>query len=153
MTRPYVTLRDVYIQNSFARISHSPKGFIYQHLVDHFSLQFHLQKPIIYVYKKLITKFRVSAHNLNIEVGRHRNIQRRNRLCQLCELNEVEDEFHFILQCPFYVEIRRKYIKKYYYIRASVFKLIQLLSVQNVKELRNLGRYLYHAENLRKEHV
>jgi hypothetical protein len=43
------------------------------------------------------------------------------------------------------VEIRRKYIKPYYCINPSAFKLTQLLSVQNIKEVNNLGKYLYVA--------
>jgi hypothetical protein len=29
----------------------------------------------------------------------------------MCDLNVVENEFHFILQCSKYVQLRRKYIK------------------------------------------
>jgi hypothetical protein len=47
------------------------------------------------------------------------------------------------------VEIRGKYIKPYYCINPSAFKLTQLLSVQNVKELNNLGKYLFVAEKIR----
>ena len=48
-----------------------------------------------------------------------------------------------ILKCPFYHDLRIKYIKKYYYNRPSVWKLVQLLSVQNLKELYNLGKFLF----------
>ena len=34
------------------------------------------------------------------------------------------------------------YIKKYYYQKPSTFKLVNLLSTQNVKELCNLGNFL-----------
>jgi hypothetical protein len=44
---------------------------------------------------------------------------------------------------------RRKYIKPYYCINPSAFKLTQLLSVQNIKELNNLGKYLYVAGKIR----
>ena len=64
----------------------------------------------------------------------------------MCNNNDIEDEYHFILECSKYVKIRRKYIKPYYCINPSVFKLTQLLSVQNIKELNNLGKYLYVAE-------
>jgi hypothetical protein len=33
-------------------------------------------------------------------------------------------------------------------INPSAFKLTQLLSVQNIKELNNLGKYLYVAEKI-----
>ena len=68
------------------------------------------------------------------------------RICNMCNNNDIECEHHFILECSKYVEIRRKYIKPYYCINPSAFKLTQLLSVQNIKELNNLGKYLYVAE-------
>ena len=58
----------------------------------------------------------------------------------LCNLNVLEDEFHFVLQCTKYNDLRKKYIKKYYWHRPSTFKLVQLLSVKNRKELCNLGK-------------
>ena len=54
----------------------------------------------------------------------------------MCIKNDIEDEYHFILECSKYVEIRRKYIKPYYCINPSAF-IILLLSVQNIKELNN----------------
>ena len=47
----------------------------------------------------------------------------------MCNNNAIEDEYHFILECSKYVEIRRKYIKPYYCINPSAFKLTQLLLI------------------------
>ena len=46
-------------------------------------------------------------------------------------------------------QLCQKYIKPYYYRNPSSFKLAQLLSVCNVKELNNLDKYLFLAENAR----
>ena len=45
-----------------------------------------------------------------IEKGRHYHpkIPPEQRLCKLCSLNEVEDEFHFMLKCTFYKDLRSK---------------------------------------------
>ena len=43
-------------------------------------------------YRKTISKIRLSLHNLNIEIGRHRQIERNDRKCPFCDLNELEDE-------------------------------------------------------------
>jgi hypothetical protein len=67
------------------------------------------------------------------------------RICTYCNTNDVDDEFHFVLKCNFVSDLRIKYVKKYYYIKPSSFKLIQLLSTQNVKQLRNLGKFLKQA--------
>ena len=52
----------------------------------------------------------------------------------MCDMNDVEDEYHFILKCPFYTNLRHLYIETYYSSKPSIFKLVQLLSVQNRKE-------------------
>ena len=136
------------VQSLFADMCVSQKCVVYKHLVDHFCLQFYLCKPIPVICKKQICKIRLSSHNLFIESGRSQNIPRSERICQLCNL-DIEDEFHFVLKCPVYCDLRKKYIKQYYWRRPSVFKLVQLLSVNNVKELCSLGKFIRDAFKLR----
>ena len=55
----------------------------------------------------MLTKFRVSAHDLEIEKGRYNNkpIKAEERYCKFCKSNNnliVEDEFHFLMICPLY---------------------------------------------------
>ena len=68
-------------------------------------------------YTILITTFRLSAHTLLIEKGRYQNIERGKKICQMCDTTDVEDEYHFILNCPFYTNLRLLYIKKYYWFK------------------------------------
>jgi hypothetical protein len=70
----------------------------------------------MYMYKAWI---RLSSHNLFIETGRYTGIVRNERKCILCNLNVLEDEFHFVLQCTKYNDLSKKYIKKYYWSRPS----------------------------------
>ena len=92
----------------------------------------------------------LSSHNLFIETGRHKNITRDKRFCKICT-TEIEDEYHFLLVCPIYSTLRTKFLKKYYWYRPSMYKLIQLLSVNNVKELCSLGKFIYKALALRND--
>lgn len=59
---------------------------------------------------RIIAQFRMSAHWLNIEVGRHARprVARNCRLCTCCELGVVEDEMH-IFECQIYNEIKLKF--------------------------------------------
>ncbi|XP_078312623.1 uncharacterized protein LOC144619140 [Crassostrea virginica] len=141
-------LKDHFIQNLQSKIQCEAKCYMYKYLVDNFCLQFYLEKSIPKLYKKCITKIRVSSHNLCIESGRHKNIPRDKRFCKTCT-STIEDEYHFILVCPVYKELRSKFLKKYYWGKPSMFKLIRLLSVNNVKELCNLGKYIFRALSLR----
>ena len=66
--------------------------------------------------RKSFTQFRVSAHALSIEKGRHINIKLENRTCKNCQSLEIEDEFHILITCPQYIaerEILFSYIAKY----------------------------------------
>jgi hypothetical protein len=144
-------LSDHCVQELDTILNNSPKCMLYRHLTDTFCLQYYLRISLPMCYTSLITKFRVSAHQLRIEQGRYYGIERSQRKCIMCNTNNIEDEFHFILTCPLYADIRYKYIKQYYRLRPSVFKLIQLLSVQNRKELCNLGKYLKYALHLRSQ--
>ena len=58
----------------------------------------YLKCVIIETFEFALSRFRVSAHRLEVEAGRWHNpnkIPYNERKCQLC--NTLEDEFHFYL--------------------------------------------------------
>ena len=57
-----------------------------------------------------LTKLRISAHPLEIETGRYSKpcIPKECRFCHFCK-TAVEDELHFLYDCPIYKDIRQKY--------------------------------------------
>lgn len=56
--------------------------------------------------RRILTKFRVSCHSLNIEKGRHNGLKPEERICKTCNSNDIEDEFHFLFVCPKYQDQR-----------------------------------------------
>ena len=74
----------------------------------------------------LIAKLRLSSNQLCIETGRHRGIERTEGKCILCDLNDIEHEYHFVCICSVYYNLRRQYLQKYFYVRPSVYKFIAL---------------------------
>ena len=101
------------------------------------------------MYKPPICKYRIHAHIVKIKTERYLSIDRQERICDFCNDSYIEDEFHFILKCKEYDDMRKKYIKPYYWKTPSAFKLVQLFLVCNIKELNNLGKFLYSAEKIR----
>lgn len=59
----------------------------------------------------MLTKFRISAHDLKIERGRYLGLPVEERLCDLCKKN-IEDEIHFMFNCPCLEILTRPFIKK-----------------------------------------
>lgn len=112
---------------------HQNVYILYKHVVDHFCLQVYLKKPIHVKYRKLITRLRLSSHDLKIETGRYDNLTRDCRQCESCNLNVIEDEFNFLLLCPSLRCLRDKYIKKYYSRKPSVYKLYSYYVPQILK--------------------
>ena len=57
-------------------------------------------------------QFRLINHRLPIESGRWKKIQRDKRICELCDFNDLGDEFHYVMKCKFMAIERQKYIAK-----------------------------------------
>ena len=75
-----------------------PKLRFYKTIKSKLSVEPYLTGIRDYSSRNAISKLRLSAHRLNIEVGRHRKIPLLERTCEHCP-NEIEDEFHFIMVC------------------------------------------------------
>ena len=63
--------------------------------------------------RSALTKFRLSDHKLHIESGRHCNPRKpiEERLCEICNNQEIEDKIHFLLNCSFYCDLRSSLIQ------------------------------------------
>ena len=68
-------------------------------------------------FRNVITKIRLRNNHLRVETDN-------KRYCELCGEYEVEDEYHFILVCNFYQELRQQCISKYYSKGPSMLNLL-----------------------------
>ena len=64
--------------------------------------------------KGTLTKYKLSEHNLTVEVSRHRQtwLSREERLCSYCDQETVETELHFLPHCNQYQSLRDQYFAK-----------------------------------------
>ena len=82
----------------------------------------------------------VGTHKLEVEAGRcHKpnKLPYNERKCQLC--NTLEDEFHFLLECPLNYDLRKSLIDKYYWKQPNMITFIDLLRSENENTLRKLA--------------
>ena len=55
-----------------------------------------------------LDKPKLSSHELLIETGRYTNgrLERNERKYTFCDMNDLEDEYRFVLVCPAYADLR-----------------------------------------------
>ena len=70
------------------------------------------------------------------------NISRENRLCTICDLNEVGDEYHYIMKCYFFQNSRQKYVETNTWINPNYHKFSKLFLCNDVRVLRNLAKFV-----------
>ena len=87
-------------------------------------------------------EFRTTNHKLPIEHGRWNNIPRENRKCNLCNLEEIGDEFYYILNCPYFKQYRDIYIKKRYTKRPNIINFLGIMASTNKLNLTNLCKFI-----------
>ncbi|XP_052787930.1 uncharacterized protein LOC128222834 [Mya arenaria] len=141
---------DNYIQIWQSELRESSRARNYVH-VSFIELQPYLCNVNITKYRYALSRLRMSSHMLSIETGRwHKPTATpyNERTCLFC--NTLEDEYHFLLECQLYAELREMYIKPYYFKRRNMFKFIELMTSQKAVVNRNLAMYVYKAFELRK---
>ena len=85
---------------------------LYKESKDEFKVEKYLEM-VNFENRKVIAKIRCSDHCLQIEKGRHRNISRAERICRVCDNNEIATKEHFPLKCNKYDPLRNKYNIRY----------------------------------------
>ena len=69
------------------------------------------------------TSLRTGTNSLEIEKGRHLGIDKKFRFCKKCESKQVEDEFHFVILCPLYKDLREKCFKSIFDVSGGKWDL------------------------------
>ena len=115
-------LNDQFVQTWNNEISNSTRADSFRLFAD-FGFKVYLKHITITKFRQDLTRLRVSSHILQIETGRWHNphkIPRNERICIIC--NSLEDEFHFLLECSLYTDLRNTYIKPYYWRYPNILK-------------------------------
>ena len=67
----------------------------------------YLEYKIPLKYRSAYAKIRCGVAPLRVETGRYERKAVHERTCLYC-INCVEDEFHVLMQCPLYADLRQK---------------------------------------------
>ena len=96
-----------------------------------------------------MAEIRVSAHNLEIERGRKnkpKSVPANERFCRNCK-TMVEDEVHFISDCPIYESLRNEYLPRRHQNPDAYFiNLFKTSDTVKLENLPSLSDALWHWE-------
>jgi hypothetical protein len=134
-------LTDMYRQNWHSETYDSGHCVTYRALKNDCSFEQYLTTASK---KDAVTLCRFRAGNSKIPVvtGRFTGIARHERLCRLCQLNELGDEFHYIMTCPKFRLDRKKLIRETVWTRPNMRKMGELFSSNDARELHNLAEFI-----------
>ena len=125
---------DQYYQTWYNEINNSRRLCTYSRYKHTFNLEQYLDSIHDKKFKIALSRFRLSSHRLEVERGRYRDIARSDRKCKLCTQNSIENEYHFLLSCPQYINLRRKYLKRCYWSWPTLNKFDNLMMSTNKKK-------------------
>jgi hypothetical protein len=139
-------LADTYKQNWHDRIHNSSRASFYRSFKSVFNTSHYLDIIHTENHRKALTKLIVSSHNLRIESGRwERPTPPANeRMCHFC-LDKIEDEYHFLLECPNYANERSRLMPKYFRTRTSMYKCVELINSGKRKTIISLAKFVFQA--------
>lgn len=131
-------LQDNFIQSWMSEINRT-SNTLYKTYKSEFKQSKYILVLPSYLSKSMMAFF-TRNHHLPIELGRWRGIPYNERKCNYC--GNLGDEFHYILQCNHFNNLRKKYVKPFYYRRPNTQKLKDLLNTENRFELKKLSFFL-----------
>ena len=140
-----VRLWDIYRQNWSSRINDSSRASFFRVINVNHNYNEILDTVNIRTHRTALCRLITSSHSLGIETGRWARpiIPRENRLCQTCD--KLDNEYHLLLECSLFNELRKKFIPTKFTHRPSMFKCVQLLTSTNKKTIRNVAKFVHLA--------
>ena len=141
-----------HIENCMARIKSNTEGKL--RILRTFKQDYCMEGYLLLLpnlkHMSTIARFRMSSHTLAIETGRHAKpkIAKEERKCRYCNLDDVEDEKHFLLKCPLYNEERLSLFSSVVLNVSAMSQgdvFVYLLSSKEPTTVKALGTFLHNA--------
>ena len=139
-------LTDCMTQKWHSDINDSSRCDTYEEFKTHLNVEKYLCIDMPFFLRKAFASFHCSSHKLSIEIGRHRGIDRADRICIYCfnQLNSyiVEDEYHVFFICSKYKPIRDEFLHTWYQSGDSINDFYNLVNTNSTIKIRKLCLYI-----------
>ena len=141
-------LHDQYLQSWRSSVHDSSKCLNYRIFKTELALENYLTllpwnlAQYLCKFAQYFCKFRTRNCKLPIETGTFYGVERSQRLCTLCDQNQVGDEFHYLFCCNFFVTERERCIPRYFIRNPNALKFEQLMSSDDKSILIKLSNFV-----------
>ena len=101
---------------------------LYRNIKVYFRPSLYLTVILNIQHRLALTQLRTRNHKLHVETGswcKPRSTPFDERLCFICDRDELEDEYHFVICCSAYTALRLKYIKN------IIINILVCINLQN----------------------
>ena len=126
-----------FLQTWSTKLDSSSKGLNYRLFKDSINLEPYFVKLPRTLFMHL-GKLRTGNHRFPCERGRWQELELSERKCLLCSRQEIGDEFHYLLVCPFFNSERKRFIERHYYSNPNILKFKALMNCTDERRLKDL---------------
>ena len=131
---------------------------VYNKFKDTFQLEKYLMAIKNKSSRANICNLRISSHKLEVEQGRYKRpkVDYDDRICRFCKTH-VENEYHFLLQCGLYHEVRQNFLKLLLQIMPNFLslsdkdKFLLLISCSDNELIFMLSKYIDKCVQMRND--
>ena len=139
--------KDLFLQEQYSHIDNDSIYTNYRIFKSSFQ-----QEPFIRLLPKdcitSLVKFRCTNNKLPVNTLRFSGAPRQDRLCQLCDMNELGDEFHYLFICPFLQDKRKDLLPLYYHKNPNVIKYKCLFNTSDKCLLLKLKHFICYINQV-----
>ena len=145
----YQRIKDQFHQTSFEDINkENGKLKTYSLVKNNIGLEKYLRGVHNIQHRSAMAKLRLSNHQLHIETGRHTKTERKQRLCPFCD-SIVEDEIHFLIECPIYDSLRDELLSQKILNNHLTTDLFKFQKIMTQEELKSTAKFIFEAFKIR----
>ena len=142
-------LHDQFVQHWDSLIRDSSRGCFFSAISSSLEYSNYLDVVKVPKYRVALSRLRLCSHTLASETGRWHEppLPYADRYCPFCGI--YEDEYHMVMVCPAYEDLRKQLLPKYYWKRPSMVKCVELFKKESI--IVKLAKYVYMAFSIRTE--
>ena len=91
--------------------------------------------------RKAFCNYRCLNHRLPVEQGRFWGVDRDDRICDICNMNSIGDEFHYIFECKFFNEERKQFLPQDFMKKPNAVKFHSLFNVDDYSTKVKIAKF------------